>query len=59
MQNKHRIKKNLFAFFCITTSSKSSDLQLKHVVRLIRIIEHAERLYNEESARQLVLQLLV
>ena len=49
----------LCAFLCITTSNKSSDLQLKHVARSIRTMKYAKRLYSEESARQLVLQLLV
>ena len=53
------LKKNLFASLCITTSNKSSDLQLKHVARSIRIIEHAKRLYNWKFAKQLILQLLV
>ena len=52
-------EKNLFAFLCITTSNKSNDLQLKHVVRFIRIIQHAKRLYNEKFAKQLLLQLLI
>ena len=52
-------KEVLFASLCITTSSKSSDLQLKHVARSIRTMKYAERLYIEESARQLILQLLV
>ena len=53
------LKKNLFAFFCIITNNKSNDLQLKHVVRFIRIIQHAKRLYNEKFAKQLILQLLI
>ena len=52
-------EKMLFAFFCTTTNNKSSDLQLKHVVRFIRIIQQTKRLYNREFARQLVLQLLI
>ena len=52
-------KKNLFASFCITTNNKSNDLQLKHVARFIRIIEHAKRLYNWKFTKQLVLQLLI
>ena len=52
-------EKMLFAFLCTTTNNKSSDLQLKHVVRFIRTIQQTKRLYNKESAKQLVLQLLI
>ena len=52
-------KKVLFAFLCITTNSKSNDLQLKHVARFIRTIQQTKRLYNWKFARHLVLQLLV
>ena len=52
-------EKMLFASLYITTSNKSSDLQLKHVARSIRTMKYAKRLYSEESARQLILQLLI
>ena len=52
-------KEMLFVSLCITTSNKSSDLQLKHVAWFIRTMKYANRLYIEESAKQLVLQLLV
>ena len=52
-------EKMLFASLCTTTNNKSSDLQLKHVARIIRTIEQTKQLYNEKFAKQLVLQLLI
>ena len=52
-------EKMLFAFLCTTTNNKSNDLQLKHVVRIIRTIEQTKRLYNRKFAKQLILQLLI
>ena len=52
-------KEMLFASLCVTTNNKSRNLQLKHVVRSIRTIEYAKRLYNKEFARELTLQLLI
>ena len=52
-------EKMLFVFFCTTTNNKSSNLQLKHVVRTICTIEQTKQLYNRKFEKQLISQLLI